>query len=136
MSAGVGVVDRIIAAVAILVQTIDGFGIQVIGAVGRDEAAPFGGIVPGVAVIQAGFFVVVVTTITNGVSGGNSDVGSFTRDGAVAPYLYFTMICASSQEKAGPQMRASPFFCTSVTFAYDDWLRVLYSRHIPCSRSY
>ena len=60
MSTGVGVVDGVVAAVAILVQTIDGFGVQVIGCIGGNESTPFGGVISGVAIIQAGIFVVVV----------------------------------------------------------------------------
>ena len=80
-----------------MVQAVDGIGIQIGGIVGGDEAAPLGAVISGVAVIQAGIFVVVIATITNRVG---FCYGSITGDGAVALHLHFTMIYASSQEKA------------------------------------
>ena len=83
-----------------MVLTVDGIGVQVGGIIGGDEAAPLGGVIPGVAVIQAGIFVVVIATIANRVGLRHSNIGGFTGNGAVAPRIYFTMIYASSQEKA------------------------------------
>ena len=60
MSTGVGVVDGVVAAIAILVQAVGGGGVEVGGIIGGDEAAPLGRVVPGVAVVQAGIFVVVI----------------------------------------------------------------------------
>ena len=54
MTTGICVIHRIVIAIAIQVQTVDGFGVQVGSIIGRNESAPFGGVVPGVAVIQAG----------------------------------------------------------------------------------
>ena len=54
MAAGVCKVDRIIITIAIQVQAVDGFGVEVGCIIGRDESAPFGGVIPGVAVVQAG----------------------------------------------------------------------------------
>ena len=48
------VIYRIIIAIAIQVQAVDRFGVQVGGIVGRDESAPLGGVIPGVAIIQSG----------------------------------------------------------------------------------
>ena len=59
--------DGVIATVAILVQAVDGGGVEVGSIVGGDEAAPCRAVIPGVAVVQTGFFVVVVATIANGV---------------------------------------------------------------------
>ena len=97
MSAGVGVVDGVIAAVAILVQTVDGVGVEVGGIVGGDKAAPFGAVISGVAVVQAGIFVVVIATITNRVGFCYSSIAG---NRAVAPHLYSTMVYTHSQEKA------------------------------------
>ena len=82
MSTGVGVVHRIVATVAILVQAVDGIGVEVGGVVGRDEAAPCRAVISGVAVVQAGIFVVVIATITNRVG---FCYGSIAGDGTVAP---------------------------------------------------
>ena len=84
MSTRVGVVDGIIAAVAILVQAVDGIGVEICGVVRGDKSTPFGGVISGVAVVQAGFFIVVVATIANRVG---FCYGSIARDGAVAPRL-------------------------------------------------
>lgn len=67
MSTRVCVINRIVIAIAIQVQAVGGFGVQVGGIIGRDKSAPFGGIIPSVAVIEAGVIVVVITAITNGV---------------------------------------------------------------------
>ena len=90
-------VDGVVAAVAILVQAVDGGGIQVGSIIGGDESAPFGAVISGVAVIQTGIIVVVVATVTNGVGLRYSSIAG---NGAVAIHLYSTMIYASSQEKA------------------------------------
>ncbi len=72
MSTRVCIVHRIIIAIAIQVQTIDGFGGEVGGIIGRDKSAPFGRVIPGVAVIEAGIVIVVVATATNMVSFANA----------------------------------------------------------------
>ena len=60
-----------LASEAIEVQAVDGFGIQVSGIVGGDESAPFGGVIPGVAIIQAGIVrTVIATEAKNGCFGG------------------------------------------------------------------
>ena len=82
MSTGVGVVDGVVAAVAILVQSVDGVGVEVGGVVGRDKSSPLGAVIPGVAVVQAGIVIVVVATIANRVG---FCYGSIARDGAIAP---------------------------------------------------
>ena len=67
MTARIRIIHRIIIAVTIQVQAIDRFGVEVGGIIGRDESAPFGGVIPGVAIIQAGVIVVVVAAVTDGV---------------------------------------------------------------------
>ena len=84
MSTGICEIDRIVIAIAIQVQAVDGFGVQVGGIVGRDKSAPFGGVIPGVAVIQASVVIVVITAVTDGVGIGDSDVGGAGSYGAVA----------------------------------------------------
>ena len=61
MSARICVIDRIVITIAIEVQAIDGFGVEVGSVVRADEAAPFGAVISGVAIIQAGIIVDVVT---------------------------------------------------------------------------
>lgn len=77
------VAHRIIAAMAIEVQAVDGFGGEVGSIIGRDKSAPFGAVISGVAVIQAGVVIVVIAAIANGVG----------------LCLHSTIFPASSQEK-------------------------------------
>ena len=67
MPSGIAVIDRIVIAVTVQVQAVDGGGVEVGSVVRADEAAPLRAVISGIAVVQAGFFVVVVTTVTNGV---------------------------------------------------------------------
>ena len=65
--------NRIVITIAIQVQAVDGFGVEVGGIIGRDESAPFGGVIPGVAVIQAG---VISTVIAIGPKNGGFAVSA------------------------------------------------------------
>ena len=56
--------NRIVITIAIQVQAIDGFGVEVGSIVGRDKSAPFGGVIPGVQIIQAGVIRTVITIRT------------------------------------------------------------------------
>ena len=85
MTTGICEIDRIVIAIAIQVQAIDGFGVEVGGIVGADEAAPFGGVVPGVAIIQSGIAVVVIATVPDRIGVGNIVAGGLAGDGAVVP---------------------------------------------------
>jgi hypothetical protein len=76
--------NRIVIAIVVEIQTIDGLGIQVGGIVGRDESAPFGGVVPGVAVVQAGIVIVVITAVTDGICVCNGSISGAGSDGAIA----------------------------------------------------
>ena len=88
---------RVITTVAILVQAVNGIGIQIGGIVGTNEAAPLGRVVPGVAVVQAGIVVVVIATVTNGVGLRYSSIAG---NGTVILHLYSTIFLVLSQEKA------------------------------------
>ena len=68
MSTGINQIHRIVIAIAIQVQAIDGFGVQVGGIVGRDESAPFGGVIPGIAIVQAGVGIKVISAVMDWVS--------------------------------------------------------------------
>ena len=60
-------------------------GIEIRSVIGGDEASPFGAVISGIAVVQAGFGIVVVTTVTDGVGVCYGNVGSIAGDGAIAP---------------------------------------------------
>jgi hypothetical protein len=85
---GIAVIDRIVIAVTVQVQAVDGGGVEVGSAVGADKAAPFWGIVPGVAVVQTGFFVVVVATGTTN--------GTFTPIESAC--LFYHFLCLQSRK--------------------------------------
>jgi hypothetical protein len=89
MAAWVNEVDRVIIAITIQVQAVDGFGVEVGGISGADEAVPFGAIISGVQIIQAG----IVRTI----------IAARIKRVLWRPLLrhtYFTIFYARSQEKA------------------------------------
>ena len=67
MSRRISQIHRVIATIAIQVQAVDGIGIQIGGIIGGDEAAPFGAVISGVAVVQTGIFVIVIAAVTDGV---------------------------------------------------------------------
>jgi hypothetical protein len=84
MPAWVNEVHRIIATIAIQVQTVDGFGVQVGSVIRGDKSSPLGAIIPGVAVIQASVVIEVIATVTDGVGIGDGCVGGAGSDGAIA----------------------------------------------------
>ena len=89
MPTRVTIIYRIIIAIAIEVQAVGGFGVQVGGVIRRDKSPPFRRIVPGVAVVQAGVICTILAT-------GRKRVlwRSLLR------HTYFTIFPAHSQEKA------------------------------------
>ena len=84
MARRIRVIHRVIIAIAIEIQAVDILSIEICGVIGGDKSVPFGGIIPGVAIIQAGVIVVVVTPVADGVSIGDGVVGGLGRNGAVA----------------------------------------------------
>ena len=82
-------------AITIQIQTVDILGIQVSGIVGRDESTPLGGVIPGVAVVQASIVIVVVTTVTDGIGVGNIIAGGLAGNGTVAPGIV-QILCLQS----------------------------------------
>ena len=84
MTARVNEVYWVVIAIAIQVQAIDGFGVQVCGIIRRDKSAPLGAIITGVAVVKARVVIVVIATVADGVSIGNDGVGGLRRNRTVA----------------------------------------------------
>ena len=64
MATRINIVNRVVITIAILVQAVDGFGGEVAGIVGRDESAPFGGVISCIQIIQAGVSSIVIATRT------------------------------------------------------------------------
>jgi hypothetical protein len=94
--------NRIVIAIAVEIQTIDGLGIQVGGIVGRDESAPLGAIIPGVAVIQAGIVIVVIAAVTDGIRVGDGGIGRAGSNGAVA-HIYILPNLPPAVKKKPPR---------------------------------
>ena len=67
INGGSTVCNWIVTAIAIQVQAVDGFGVQVGGIIGADEAAPLGGVISCVQIVQARVVIVVIATVANGV---------------------------------------------------------------------
>ena len=88
MSTGIRVINRVIIAITIEIQAVDGFGVEVGGIVGRDKSAPFGAVITGVAVIQAGIMVEVVAIVT--------DMDGFTT--AISAYLFYHLLRPQSRK--------------------------------------
>lgn len=122
MARRIRIIHRIIIAIAIQIQTVDGFGVQVGSIIGRDESVPFGRVVSGVAVVEASVVIVVVATVTDGVGVGNIVAGNLARDGAIALGIvqilgfhgvvgvtYILPIFPSTVKKKPPRPRCSMF---------------------------
>ena len=102
MPTRITVVYRIVIAIAIQVQTVDGFGIQVGGIIGRDKSSPLGGVVPGVAVIQAGIVIVVIATVADGICVCDGSISGAGSNGAVA-YTYILPNLPPAVKKKPPR---------------------------------
>ena len=87
MTTRVTIIYRIVIAIAIQVQAVDGFGVQVGGIIGRDESAPLRAVVSCVAVVQTRIVVVVIATVANGIGVCNGVVGGAGSNGTIA-YTY------------------------------------------------
>ncbi len=75
--------NGIIASIHILIQPIDGFGVEIFGTIGRNKSSPFGAVITGIQIIQAGIAVVVIATVANGVA--YSDGSCVMNNRTVAP---------------------------------------------------
>ncbi len=74
MAARINKVHRVVIAIAIQIQAIGGFGVEVDGIVGVDESAPLGAVISGVAIIQAGVIraIIAISTKTDTLATANS----------------------------------------------------------------
>ena len=79
MAVRVNEVHRVIIAIAIEVQTVDRFRIQVSDVIERDKSAPFGAVIAGITVVEAGVMVEAVAIVTN--------MGGFAT--ATSAYLFY-----------------------------------------------
>ena len=88
MPTRIAVVNRVVIAVAIQVQAVDGFGVQVGGVIRGDKSSPLGGVVPGVAVIQAG--------IIDRAIAREARMGTF--ECAISTFLYYHLLYPPSSK--------------------------------------
>ena len=74
VSTRVAIIYRIVIAIAIEVQAVDGFGVEVGGIIGRNESAPLGAVISSVAVVQTGIFrtIIAIGTKTGTLATANS----------------------------------------------------------------
>ena len=84
MTTGICVIHRIVIAIAIEVQAVDSLGIEICGIIGRNKSSPFGGVIPGVAIIQTGIVIVVIATVTDGVGVCDGSISGAGCDGTIA----------------------------------------------------
>jgi len=78
VSTRVCVINRIVIAIAIQVQAVGGFGVQVGGIIGRDKSAPLRAIVSSVAIVQAGIIrTIIATGVKKGALAASSSVYLF-----------------------------------------------------------
>ena len=101
----------IVPRIAIQVQTVDGFGIQVGGVIRGDKSSPLGGVIPGVAIIQAGIVIVVIAAVADGVGIGDRTEG----------FLLERMV-------VGQRSRRLNFALCTLHFALNSWC-------LPCGRT-
>ena len=67
MPSRIRIVYGIVVAISVEIQSVRRIGVEVFGAVERNESAQGRVIIPCVKVIKIGFFVVIVAAVTNGV---------------------------------------------------------------------
>ena len=97
MSTRVCIIHWIIIAIAIEIQSIDGFGVDIDGIIRGDESSPLGVIVAGVQVIQPGLPVVVIATVADGVG----------------LFLFYHTPPGQSRKRLARKMQASPIFTST-----------------------
>ena len=102
MSTRIRVIHRVVIAIAIQVQAIDRFGIQVRSVVRGDESAPLGAVVSCVAVVQTRIVIVVIATVADGVGIGDGIVGGAGSNGAVT-YAYTLTNLSVAVKKKSPR---------------------------------
>ena len=91
--------NRIVIAIAVEIQTIDGLGIQVGGVIRGDESAPFGGVVPGIAVVQAGIVIEVIPSVTDGICVCNGGISGAGSDGTISRTYILSNLLPSVKKK-------------------------------------
>ena len=68
MPTRVGIVDRIIIAVAIQIQSVYRLGGKISRVIRRDKSSPFGTVVTRVEIVQTDVVVVIIASVANGVA--------------------------------------------------------------------
>ena len=82
MPTRINIIDRVVIAIRIQIQSVGIFGVKVSGIVRGDKSAPDRGVVARAEAVKPGVLVVVVTAVSDRVYGRNAVC--VERDGAVA----------------------------------------------------
>ena len=72
MSTVVSVINRIIIAVCVKVQTVYRLRIKITRIIRRNKSAPFGAVVTRIKIVELCILVVIVTTISDGITSCNT----------------------------------------------------------------
>ena len=98
MPTRIAVIHRIITTITVKVKSIYGFGVKIRSAIRGNKSTPLGRVVTRVEIVELGVLVVVIPSITNGVSVGKLKVGGCAFDRTVTPsvVLIFNNLCSDS----------------------------------------
>ena len=127
MPAGIRIVYRVIVAICIEVEAINGFWIKVCCIIGRDKSAQFGRVITSIEIVEACILVVVVTSIANGVNLSQSLVCSFATNDTIAltilrfHYTYKCLFCQATKIQKNRLARRQTCRVVSVLVAYFFW---------------
>ena len=126
-------VDRIVSAIGIEVQAIDGIGVKVTDVVNRDESSDFGVVVTALQVVQLGFGIVVIATVAEGIQVadvvgvgnlGSAGIENFTIAPCVITIFYHNRAAAVKQESHVILRVLSTIICRAAML-YREYTRVV-----------
>ena len=98
MPTRIAVIHRIITTITVKVKSIYTFGIKIRRIIRTYKSMPLGRVITCIEVVELGVLVVVISSITNGVSVGKLKVGGCAFDRTVTPsvVLIFNNLCSDS----------------------------------------
>lgn len=100
--------NRIVITIAILVQAVYGFGVQVAGIIGRDKSSPLGAVVSRVAVVQTGIVSIVIAI------GPKNGVFAI----ATSAYLFYHLLRPQSRKSLPGRNDLGGSFCKDKQYRY------------------
>ena len=119
--------NRIIVCINIGVQTINNQGIDC-ASLRRDEPTPLGVIITGVQVVKAGFAVIVIAAVANGIALGQVSARAVS-DGAIAPgVMYILPYPPPAVKKKPPRPRRPGWYMPDFTLLLPvGWFLIVHS---------